>query len=51
VERNPGYLIGEELVCLAAVEAANHRPMARRYFLRGAETVLVDRERRLVAAA
>jgi hypothetical protein len=51
VERNPGYLIGEGLVCLAAVEEANHRPTALRYFLRGAATVLADRERRLGAAA
>ena len=51
LERNPGYLSGEELVCLAPLDEANHRPMALRFFLRGAETALADRERHLGAAA
>lgn len=32
---NPGYVRGEELVCIAELTAANLRPVARRLFLQG----------------
>lgn len=33
LQRNPGYVDGDELVCLCAVTADNMRPLARRLFL------------------
>lgn len=37
LDRNPGYVRGDELVCLTELEAANLRPLARRVFEQGAE--------------
>ena len=51
LERNPGYVSGEGLVCLAPIDEANHRPMARRFFLRGAGNGLARSEPHLGAAA
>jgi len=42
LECNPGHASGDELVCLAHLEPANHRPLARRFFLRGAALGLGD---------
>ena len=50
LERNPRHASGDELVCLARLEAANHRPAARRAFLRGAALGLVDGQLHLSAA-
>jgi hypothetical protein len=50
VERNPGYAAGDELVCLARLDAANHKPPARRFFLRGAALALGGEHLRLSAA-
>lgn len=35
LQRNPGYVHGEELVCLCELEADNLQPIARRAFLAG----------------
>lgn len=35
--RNPGYLRGEELVCLCPLEPSNMRPFARRLYLKAGE--------------
>lgn len=35
LERNPGYVHGDELVCLTELHANNLRPLARRIFLDG----------------
>jgi hypothetical protein len=40
LERNPGYVVGDELVCLARLDEKNHRPTPRRFFRRGAGLVL-----------
>ncbi|MGH6804357.1 MAG: hypothetical protein ACREC3_13460 [Methyloceanibacter sp.] len=50
LERNPRHASGDELVCLARLEASNHGPVARRFFLRGAALGLVDGPRHLSAA-
>jgi hypothetical protein len=39
--RNPGYVRGDELVCLCELAAGNLRPIARRAFLEAAETDVV----------
>lgn len=35
LERNPGYIYGDELVCLTELSVANLRPLARRVFAQG----------------
>lgn len=35
LERNPGYVKGDELVCLCALTLGNMRPLTRRLFLQG----------------
>ena len=37
LERNPGYVHGDELVCLAELTQTNHRILARRLFQEGME--------------
>lgn len=37
MERNPGYVRGDELVCLAELAPANLRPLAKRLFQKGME--------------
>lgn len=35
LQRNPGYMLGNELVCLAELSPENFKPRAKRIFLRG----------------
>lgn len=41
-ERNPGYVHGDELVCLAELNEENLQPIARRILARGAEQTAIS---------
>lgn len=35
MQRNPGYRLGDELVCLCEIDASNLKPLAQRLFMKG----------------